>query len=80
MASFCGPLPAHTWRTLVKLLNSPAFHAKAHLLAAFGRCPLGTMQPIGLVAQGLEVVAPHLPALVGHAGSRGSPRWGLRPM
>ena len=69
VVGYTQPLIPMLWKTLLKLLNSNLFSAKAALLAAIARCEGDTWQPSGLVQGGQQDLQPYINTLVGQLSS-----------
>lgn len=70
-------LAPSVWKTLLKLMNSSAFLAKATLIRAIASCECDTWQPKGLLQSGGEGLQPYLPQLIGHAEGIKKSRYGF---
>lgn len=66
---FTQPLAPKVWKTLLKLLNSQLFSAKATLIAAIARCEGDTWQPTGLVQHGQQALQPYISPIIGQPQS-----------
>ncbi|KAL3152399.1 hypothetical protein ABBQ32_001452 [Trebouxia sp. C0010 RCD-2024] len=74
---FTKPLAPALWKTLLRLLNSNMFPAKAALIIALARCEADTWQPRGLVQEGLSALQPYLHSIIGQPPSSKSHSSGL---
>ena len=74
---FTPMLASSVWKTLLKLMNSSAFVAKATLVRAIASCESGTWQPKGLLQFGGEGVQPYLSQLIGQAEGIKKSRYGF---
>ena len=70
-------LAPSVWKTLLKLMNSSAFVAKATLVRAIASCETDTWQPKGLLQFGGEGLQPYLPQLIGQAEGIKKSRYGF---
>lgn len=77
---YTKPLVPGLWKTLLKLLSSNLFPAKATLIAAMARCEGDTWQPKGLVQGGPSALQPYLGQLIGQPLSAKSNRLVQLPM
>lgn len=73
MVGFMQPMAPTVWKTLLKLINSSLFAAKATLISAIASCEPDTWQPKGVAQLQADAIQPYVPQLLGQveAGQKG---------